>query len=244
MRYDDVVIVIPARYNSTRLPGKSLADINGLPMVVRVMKISESINLCDVVVATESEKVADVVKKYNGKVVLTSDDLNSGTDRVFQALNCLDKQYKYVINLQGDMPNIDANIIKTVIELLRKKSNADIITAVYKIKDQSWRQKTQCVKAVLAYNEKENFHKCLYFSRSDIPYGESDAFAHLGIYGYKIDSLNKFVSLKVSLLEKSEKLEQLRALENEMSVYATVVDSFPISVDVAEDLENARKYIK
>ena len=114
MKYNDTIIVIPARFNSTRLPGKSLADINGLPMVVRVMKIATQLNLCDVIVATESQNVVNVVEQYNGEVVLTDDNLQSGTDRVFQALKKTSRNYQYIINLQGDMPNIDGDITKSI----------------------------------------------------------------------------------------------------------------------------------
>lgn len=244
MSYKDTIIVIPARFSSTRLPGKSLADINGVPMVVRVMNIAKKANICDVMVTTESQKVVDVVKSFGGEAVLTDENLQSGTDRVFQAMQKTNRNYDYIINLQGDMPNIDSKIIETIADILHKRNDIDIATAVYKIQDQSWRQKNQCVKAVIAYNDADNCHRCLYFSRSDVPHGTGDAFAHLGIYGYKKESLQKFVNLPVSPLEKSEKLEQLRALENGMSIYATIVDSFPISVDVAEDLEMARKFIK
>lgn len=244
MKYDDTIIVIPARFGSTRLPGKSLKDINGLPMVVRVMNIAKSLDICDVIVATEDQKVVDVVEKYNGEAVLTDNTLQSGTDRIYQALKKTNRTYKYIINVQGDMPNIDGKIIKEIVQLLHTNDTIEIATAIYKITDNSWRQKPQCVQAVIAYNEKQNCHKCLYFSRSDVPNGSGDAYAHLGIYGYTKDSLEKFVSLPVSRLEKSEKLEQLRALENNMSIYAIIVDSFPISVDVEEDLELARKLIK
>ena len=244
MSYKDTIIAIPARFGSTRLPGKSLADINGLPMVVRVMNIAKQANICDVIVATESQKVVDVVQSFGGEAILTDENLQSGTDRVFQAIQKTNRNYDYIINLQGDMPNIDGEIIKTIADMLHKRNDIDIATAIYKIKDPSWREKNQCVKAVIAHNEDENCHKCLYFSRSNIPHGAGDAFAHLGIYGYTRKSLEKFVSLPVSPLEKSEKLEQLRALENGMSIYATIVNSFPISVDIAEDLEMARKFIK
>lgn len=244
MRYNDTIIVIPARFGSTRLPGKSLLDINGLPMVIRVMNIAQQLNICEVLVATESEKVAEIVKQYGGTAILTDKNLQSGTDRVFQALNNVPNKYDYIINLQGDMPNIDGAIILQIADILHENKNTDIITAIYKIVDQSWRQKPQCVKAVISYNENINLHKCLYFSRSDVPNGSEDAFAHLGIYGYTQKSLERFVSLSPSRLEKSEKLEQLRALENDMSIYATIVKHFPISVDVMEDLQEARKIIK
>ena len=243
-KYTDTVIVIPARFNSTRLPGKSLADINGLPMVVRVMNIAKQLGLCETIVATENQQVVETIQKYNGVAVLTDDNLQSGTDRVYQALKKTNNEYKYIVNLQGDMPNIDGEIIEQITDLLHQHNNADVMTAVYKIKDLSWREKPQCVKAVLSYNESQNYHKCLYFSRSNVPNGNGDAYAHLGIYGYTKSSLERFVALPTSRLEKSEKLEQLRALENNMSVYATIVDSFPISVDVDEDLKLARKFIK
>lgn len=246
MKYDDTIIVIPARYGSTRLPGKSLIDINGVPMVVRVMNIAKKLDICNVIVATENEKVVDTVSRYNGTAILTDGDLQSGTDRVYQAIQKLNHEYKYIINLQGDMPNIDGKIINKISDVLHENRDIDILTAVYRIKDNEWRKKTQCVKAVLSsydYND-NNYYKCLYFSRSDVPNGNGDAFAHLGIYGYTENSLQKFVSLPTSYLEKSEKLEQLRALENNMSIYAIITENFPVSVDVEEDLEVARKIIK
>ena len=243
-KYEDTVIIIPARFGSTRLKGKSLADINGIPMVVRVLNIAKNLNLCDVFVATESQKVIEVISNYKGNAILTDENLQSGTDRVYQALNKLEKKYKYIINLQGDMPDIDGKIIEQIIEKLHKKDDVDILTAVYKIIDTSWNEKPQCVKAVICFNENENYHKCLYFSRACIPTGNGDKFAHLGIYGYTFNSLSKFVSIQPSKLEKSEKLEQLRALENNLKINAIIVNSFPTSVDVIEDLEEARKKIK
>ncbi len=254
MKYSDTVIIIPSRYCSTRLEGKPLVDINGTPMIVRVMNIATSLKLCDVYVATDDDRIANTVKNNNGNVVLTDSNLHSGTDRVFQALNKIEKKTKqkfdFIVNLQGDMPNIDGIIIKDIIKTLHKKQskqqkiNRNIITAVYKIVNQSWRKKPQCVKAIIAHNNKENYHRCLYFSRSDIPSGSGNAYAHLGIYGYTRDSLCKFVKLSASPLEESERLEQLRALENNLEINAVVVDSFPVSVDTKEDLKDARELIK
>ena len=243
MKYSDTAIIIPARYGSTRLRGKSLMDINGKPMVVRVMDIAKNSGLCDVIVATENQDVVDVVEKFGWIAILTDDSLPSGTDRVYQALEKSGKKYDYVINLQGDMPNIDAKVIEDVCEAVHKNV-ADIITAVYKIEDNSWREKKQCVKAVISNTNSDDIHKCLYFSRSNVPYGDGDAFAHLGIYGYTFESLKKFISLQPSPLEKSEKLEQLRVLENGLTISAIISKTFPISVDVAEDLEEARRVIK
>ena len=246
MKYDDTIIIIPARFGSTRLPGKSLADINGKPMVVRVVEIAKSLDVCDVLVATESQKVVDVVNDFGYDCILTDDNLQSGTDRIYQALNKTGRQnkYEYVINLQGDMPNIDKKIILDVIEMLHQNDKIQIATAISKIEDKTWIDLPQVVKAVIAFNPNQNCHRCLYFTRAGCPTGTGDKYAHLGIYGYRYDALKKFVSLPQSLLEKSEKLEQLRALENGIDIYACVVKNFPISVDVAEDLEKARRMIK
>ena len=170
MKYDDTIIIIPSRFGSTRLNGKPLADINGIPMIVRVMNIAKSLDLCDVYVATDDNRIADVVTDNNGKVILTNNNLNSGTDRVFQALKKIKqktkKDYDFIINLQGDMPDIDKTVIKKIAETLHhcakqqlKKSEENIVTAIYKIVDQSWRKKSQCVKAIIAYNNKKNYHK-------------------------------------------------------------------------------------
>ena len=248
MKYEDTIIVIPARFGSTRLPGKALADINGKPMVVRVMDIAKTAGLCEVLVATEAQQIVDVVSAAGGEAILTDDNLQSGTDRVHQALGKYKartgKEYKYVINLQGDMPNVGPQVIIAVIELLHANPDVQIATAIAEITDQSWRELPQVVKAVIAYNDNQNCHRALYFSRSNVPHGEGKAYAHLGIYGYKKEALEQFVNLPVSKLEKSEKLEQLRALENGMKIYCALVEKFPISVDVQSDLDKARKEIK
>ena len=244
MKYEDTIIVIPSRFGSTRLPGKALADINGTPMVVRVMNIAKKAGLCDVLVATEDQRIVDVVNQNGGQGILTDDTLQSGTDRVYQALQRSGKDYKYILNLQGDMPNVDPQVIIDVIELLHQNPEVEMATAVSKIEEQSMRQLPQVVQVALAVNNNKNCHNCLYFSRSDIPNGPGDAYAHLGIYGYTKETLEKFVKLPVSRLEKSERLEQLRALENGIKIHACIVNSFPVSVDTPMDLEKARKIIK
>ena len=164
---------------------------------------------------------------------------NSLRDFLFEIKNVL----KFYLVYCPQSENIDTKIIECVCDAVHQNV-ADIITAVYKIKDNSWREKPQCVKAVIADVDNKKYHKCLYFSRANIPTGSGDAYAHLGIYGYTYTSLKKFVNFTPSPLEKSEKLEQLRALENGMSIFAVIADKFPISVDVVEDLDEARRVIK
>lgn len=239
----DTLIVIPARVASTRLPNKMLADIGGKPLIVHTWESVISGGFSDVVVACDGREIADAVEQAGGKAVLTSPDLASGTDRVHAAYKAYDKEgkYKFIVNVQGDMPFVEPKLVSEVVELI-KNSNYDMATVASTTSDDSYKL-DQVVKPVIAYdNENERTGKALYFSRSPIPFG-GPFFKHVGIYGFRAESLNKFVSLPQSKLEKSERLEQLRAIENGMTIGIKVLDlEHPISVDTAADLEQARTY--
>ncbi|MEN9782516.1 MAG: 3-deoxy-manno-octulosonate cytidylyltransferase [Pseudomonadota bacterium] len=244
MRHSDSVVIIPARIGSTRLPKKMLADINGMPLITRTMSKLIGENVCDVFVATDSEEIAQAVEIAGGNAIMTDPELQSGTDRVYAAYKKLSKQYDYIVNVQGDMPNIKPNTVWQVLSLVKNNPFVDISTAVCKFPVSDEVAKSNIVKAVISNSESSNnLNKALYFSRSQIPYGSDYYYYHLGLYGYNKDSLKKFVSLKPSTLEQTEKLEQLRAMENGMSIYCVEVGTFPISVDVPEDLDQARKEI-
>jgi 3-deoxy-manno-octulosonate cytidylyltransferase (CMP-KDO synthetase) len=220
-----------------------LADIGGKPLIVRTLECALAAGVGDVIVACDGEEIADAVQKAGGTAVLTDPDLPSGTDRVFAARSKYDPtgKYKIIINLQGDQPLVAPEFVRAVVELV-KKSDFDISTPIVAVKDDS-HLRDAVVKSVVAFTSK-NTGKALYFSRSAIPFG-GPYFRHVGIYCFRAEGLRKFVSLPPSPLEISEKLEQLRAIENGMTIGVTLVDADPpVSVDVEEDLEQARRLFK
>lgn len=263
----EILVVIPARFGSTRLPGKMLADIIKDPLIVHTWRsvISSSFvkDFVDVIVACDDQRIFDAIKKAGGEAILTPSNLPSGTDRVFAAYKAHDKhnQYKVVINVQGDMPFVNPKIITEAIKLIQDYPEYDIstIATVTKATRQDMYEQEQVVNPVVAFrkdelndNRSKNFEKewsnecsekvgeALYFSRSPIPFG-GPFYKHIGVYGFRPNSLEKFVSLPQSSLEKSERLEQLRAIENGMRIGIKILNlEYPISVDTAEDLENAR----
>lgn len=240
---NDTLIVIPARVSSTRLPGKVLADIGGKPLIVRAFECAVESKVGDVIVACDDSRVRDAIESAGGIAILTNPDLPSGTDRVFEAWQKFDteKKYKYVINVQGDLPFLDAEFIQKAGEIVRE-SDYDMSTLATPIKDESFRL-PGTVKPVISFSDSKK-GRALYFSREAVPHS-GPYYNHVGIYCFRAESLEKFVNLPQSLLEKTEKLEQLRALENGMTIGITVIDKdSPISIDTYEDLEKARDYSK
>ena len=243
-----VLTIIPVRLASTRLPNKPLADIAGKSMIQRVYEQAIKANIGDVIIACDGQEIAEEAKRIGAKFVITDPNLPSGTDRIYEAYKQIsqDKDYikniEIILNLQGDLPNIDPKIIASTADIALKQ-NCDITTIASKIIEKSEINNPNVVKIAIAFKE-ENVGKALYFSRSAIPYGkENEEFYHIGIYAYKKESLEKFVNLKQSALEKRESLEQLRALENDMNIYVNIVATNPLSVDTREDLENVTKNI-
>ncbi|HCU06735.1 MAG TPA: 3-deoxy-manno-octulosonate cytidylyltransferase [Holosporales bacterium] len=235
------VVVIPSRLGATRLPNKPLALIGGKPMIQWVYENASKAAVGDVIVATCCDEIADVIKGVGGIAVLTDPALPSGTDRVYAAVKSLSKQYDKIINVQGDLPFIDPNAIKKVVEVFQ--INSDITSLCAPITDPSEIGSASVVKPVLSFIN-DHLAKALYFSRSPVPYGSKTYYHHLGLYGYTFDALERFVSLSPSYLEKSESLEQLRALEAGMTIHMGFVDSAPIAIDTPADLEKARAYVK
>ena len=238
------VIVIPARMASTRLPGKPLADICGLPMIVRVWRQAMAAKLGPVVVAVAEREIADAIEKAGGIAVMTDADLPSGSDRVFQALEKFDEAHKHdvVVNLQGDLPALDPDSIRAVADALAA-TGADIGTLAAEIEDPADGDNPNATKAVVTWDVTGKRGRALYFTRARAPYGDGPLYFHIGIYAYTRDALSRFVKLPPSALEKREKLEQLRALEAGMSIAVARVDSVPLSVDTPADLEKARAVI-
>jgi 3-deoxy-manno-octulosonate cytidylyltransferase (CMP-KDO synthetase) len=238
------VLLIPARMASTRLPGKPLADIGGVPMIVRVWQQAMAAGLGPVVVAAGEAEIVTAVEKAGGRAVLTDPELPSGSDRIWAALTAMDPNgsHDVVVNLQGDLPALDPQQLKTVVACLAK-SGADIATLAAPIDNEPDRTNPAVVKAVVAWDAREAMGRALYFTRTPAPGGEGALYHHIGLYAYRREALESFVALPPSPLEKREKLEQLRALEAGMSIAVARVDAAPLSVDTPADLEKARSLL-
>jgi 3-deoxy-manno-octulosonate cytidylyltransferase (CMP-KDO synthetase) len=250
MADSDVLIVIPARLASLRLPGKPLADIAGEPMIVHVMRRAQAADIGAVVVATDSEAIAACVEKAGGRAVMTRADHVSGSDRTFEALGSADPTGRcgIVVNMQGDLPTLATADIRSAIAPL-EDSAVDIATLAAEISRTDERTNPNVVKVVgtpvapIARDDGRPAQmrlRALYFTRATAPAGEGPLYHHIGIYAFRRPALVRFVSLRPSPLEEREKLEQLRALEGGMRVDVTIVDSVPLGVDTPEDLARAR----
>jgi 3-deoxy-manno-octulosonate cytidylyltransferase (CMP-KDO synthetase) len=236
------IVLIPARLAATRLPGKPLADIGGAPMIVRVLRQAEKAGVGPVAVAAGDAEIVAVVQAAGGRAVLTDPDLPSGTDRMLAALELLGDLggADIVLNVQGDMPFVDPTAIVACAALLDDEPSCDIATTVGHAATEAERTDPDVVKAILSMRG-ETCGRALYFTRA-APYGEGSVWHHFGIYGYRRAALEQFCAAPPSPLERGEKLEQLRALELGMSIWATVLDAAPISVDNPADLAIARAY--
>lgn len=234
------LVVIPARMASERLPGKPLADIGGVPMIVHVMQRAMAANVGPVVVACAEVEIADAVRAGGGTAVMTDPNLPSGTDRVRAAADIIDpeKNYNCVINVQGDLPTLDPLAVSAAVDVLAEVPDCDISTLVVATEDAREIADPNVVKAVLTM-ESDKRGRALYFTRASAPSGVGSVWHHVGIYAYRRDALDKFCALPPSPLEKREKLEQLRALEAGMRIDAAVIDSEPHGVDTPEDLARA-----
>ncbi|OGG82385.1 3-deoxy-manno-octulosonate cytidylyltransferase [Candidatus Kaiserbacteria bacterium RIFCSPLOWO2_02_FULL_56_11] len=239
------VIIIPARMASTRLPGKPLADINGIPMVVRVFRQARAANIGPVIVAAAEAEIADAITKEGGESVLTDPALASGSDRVHAAIEAYDPIGKFdaVINLQGDLPNINPEALRAV-ETTLEEGGADIATLAAPIADPADYDNPNVVKPIVAWESGGQKGRALYFTRARAPGGEGELYHHIGIYAFTRAALRRFVALPPSPLEKRERLEQLRALEEGMRIDVARVGEVPLSVDTTSDLERARAVIR
>jgi 3-deoxy-manno-octulosonate cytidylyltransferase (CMP-KDO synthetase) len=237
---DDVLIVIPARMAATRLPGKPLADIAGIPMILHVWRRALAAELGPVAVATDSTEIAAVVDKAGGRAVITRPDHASGSDRIFEALGMLDpaRAARVIVNLQGDLPTIAGADIAAALRPLADDA-VDIATLAAEIKLAEERTDPNVVKVVGAPVAPRRL-RALYFTRATAPAGEGPLYHHIGLYAYRRAALERFVALPPSPLELREKLEQLRALEAGMRIDVAVIDGVPLGVDTPADLEKAR----
>jgi 3-deoxy-manno-octulosonate cytidylyltransferase (CMP-KDO synthetase) len=254
-------ILIPARMASARLPGKPMADIGGMPMIVRVWLQAVKAALGPVAVATDSDEIKTAIETAGGLAILTPAELPSGTDRIHHALGRFAEaaDTELVVNLQGDLPFIAPEDVRKASEIFTsapltpqagRGSAVDIATLACPITEEASWHKPHIVKAVFAGNGHAG-GKALYFSRAPLPHGghghEANGiygWEHIGIYAYRRAALERFVSLPPSALEQTEKLEQLRALEDGMTIHVATVAKAPMAVDTPDDLEQARRHAK
>lgn len=246
------IIIIPARMASTRLPGKPLADIGGLPMIVQVMKRAQAASLGPVAVACDGEEIAAAVRAHGGEAVLTDPGLPSGSDRIFAALQKMDPkgEHDVVINVQGDMPLLDPAIIVSAAELLQN-ALVDIGTLAAPLREEEITDPNVVKVWMSPQSSGSNLQqgpvrgKAKGFSRHMPATGEGRpaTYHHIGIYAYRREALEKFVAMPPSANERREKLEQLRALDAGMRIDVAVVDTVPLGVDTPEGLEKARGLI-
>ena len=237
------LILIPARMASTRLPGKPLADIAGRPMIVHVAARAAESGLGRVVVATDAAEVAAAVRAHGFEAVMTRSDHESGSDRIFEALETLDPRgaVDVVVNVQGDLPTIEPAIIAASLRPLAEPA-VDIATLGVEIRREAEKTNPNVVKIVGSPLSPSRL-RALYFTRATAPWGEGPLYHHVGLYAYRRAALERFVSLKPSPLERRERLEQLRAMEAGMRIDAEIVEAVPLGVDTPEDLDRARQLL-
>jgi len=236
----DVLILIPARLAATRLPGKPLAEIAGVPMIVHVLRRAREAEIGPVIVATDAREVASAVERAGGRAVLTRADHASGSDRIFEALGQVDpeRSAKIIVNLQGDLPTLAPSAIAAALTPLVHPA-VDIATLAAEITVAGERTDPNVVKVVGTIVAPGRL-RALYFTRATAPAGEGPLYHHIGLYAFRRPALERFVELPPSPLERRERLEQLRALEAGMRVDVALVDTVPLGVDTPEDLEKAR----
>ena len=242
--FDRTLVLIPARMASTRLPGKPLADIAGLPMIVQVAKRAQEAEAGRIIVAVDHQDVYDAVIAAGFEVVMTRVDHQSGSDRIFEAVSKADPdgRMEYVINVQGDLPTIEPEAVRASLRPLQDNDSTDIATLTVEITDEHEKTNPNVVKIVGSPLSATRL-RALYFTRATAPYGQGPLYHHIGLYAYRRAALERFVSLGSSVLEKRESLEQLRALEAGMRIDAEIVDSVPLGVDTPADLEKARAFL-
>ena len=235
----DAIILIPARMASTRLPGKPLVDIAGLPMIVHVLRRAAAAGIGEAVVATDSGEIAEAVENSGGRALMTRADHASGSDRIFEALQTLDPERRFgtVVNVQGDLPTIEPDDIRAALGPLADPA-VDIATLAAEIKVFDERTNPNVVKVSGAPISASRF-SALKFTRADVE-GLGPHYHHIGLYAYRRAALERFVALPPSANEQREKLEQLRALDAGMRIDVAVVGGVPLGVDTPADLVKAR----
>jgi len=243
----ETLVLIPARMASTRLPGKPLAEIAGKAMILHVLDRAREADIGVPYICTDSQEIIDCVVAAGGNAIMTRADHPSGSDRIYEALSLVDpdKKADFIVNLQGDLPTIDPALIIAGLAPL-KQGPADIATLATLITNEEERSNPNVVKAV-GTPIGPDLMRALYFTRATAPWSapgqNAPLYHHIGLYAYRREALEKFVSLPPSPLELQEKLEQLRALENGMRIDIALVDTAPLGVDTPNDLEKARRIL-
>ena len=237
------IVIIPARMAASRLPGKPLADIGGMPLIVRVLRQAQAAGVGPVAVAAGDAEIAVAVEAAGGRAVLTDPHLPSGSDRILAALAVLDPERRHdtVINLQGDIPFLDPALVKACAALLEQQPSCDIATLIAPEGSAAERTDPDCPKAIVALAPGAASGRALYFTRSTL-FGDGPVWRHIGLYGYRRDALDCFAAAPPSPLERREKLEQLRALELGLSIWAAVAEAMPIEVNTPAELAIARAH--
>ena len=236
------IVVVPARFGSTRLPGKPLAEIAGLPMVVRVARRGDAAGCGPVIVATDDRRVIEACEAHGVRAVMTSPHHLSGSDRVHEAVEASGSAAEAVVVLQGDLPLIDPAHLRIALQTL---ASCDIATLATVINEERERRDPNVVKVIGTPIEGTGTEagdrlRALYFTRATAPHGEGPLLHHVGLYAYRRDALRRFVGLPPGVLERRESLEQLRALENGMRIDVALVDGQPLGVDAPGDLDRVR----
>tara|TARA_B100000767_G_scaffold78999_1_gene75681 strand:+ start:1035 stop:1775 length:741 start_codon:yes stop_codon:yes gene_type:complete len=239
------LILIPSRLAATRLPGKPLLKINNLSIISHVFKRAEEADIGEVVVATEDKEILEDVLKNGGKGILTSSDHKTGTDRIFEAYKKLNiKNIDYILNLQGDEPNINKNDIINLNNFMIN-NNSEIGTLAATIKDNKLLNNKNVVKVIVENKlDENNFPSALNFTRENLLKNFINIYHHIGIYSYKVDILEKFISLNQTDNEIKNKLEQLRALDNKLKINVALAKSPSIGVDTEEDYLAIKKIME
>ncbi len=241
---NNIAIIIPSRLGAQRFPNKPLKIINNKEMILHVYEAAKRSNAGDVFVATPDQKIIDVVEEFGGKAILTSNQHETGTDRIFEVFEkTLKSDPNIIVNLQGDMPNIEPKVIKSLIEYM-KQGKCEIGTLASNFNSKAELEDKNIVKVQVEKKMKPgSFDKALDFLRNN-PITKNQVYHHIGIYAFTNKALLRYVSLKRSKLELKRKLEQLRAMENGMSIHVGYINSSPLSVDTEEDLIKVKKLMK
>lgn len=242
---ENTIVVIPARMSSSRLPGKPLADINGLPMIVHVWKRAVEANVGQVLVAAAEVKIVEIIRNHGGDAIVTDPALPSGSDRIAAALKMRDihEKFEYVVNLQGDLPTIDPLAVRRCLAGLTNEQ-VDIATIAALIENDEDIKNPNIVKAIASLGKDREVAYARDFVREVGPEHEAPYWHHIGVYAYRRQSLSRFVSLPVSTRETLRRLEQMRALDNDMRIAVVRVDSVPLGVDTSADLEAVRAILR
>jgi 3-deoxy-manno-octulosonate cytidylyltransferase (CMP-KDO synthetase) len=238
-------VVIPSRLGSTRLPNKAISDICGEPMIVHVWRRAMAANVGPVIVACGDQRIYDIVTTVGADAYLTDPTLPSGSDRAFHALLAADPEFQYdpIIVLQGDLPTIDPAAVRAVIEPLERSAAVDVATLATLIRSEEEADAPSVVKVALVLSPPDRVGRALFFSRARIPSGPGPLYHHVGIYAYRRNALTRFIGLPPGVIERRERLEQLRALEAGMRIDVALVDAEPLGVDTFNDLERARDLV-